>query len=61
MKKLVTISNSLLLGINILAWAGLLWFGTHSTPSVYARAARVSHQPNELDCLSAEVAAERQK
>jgi hypothetical protein len=56
-KKVLMISNSVLLGVNLLLLCALLWFGNH-TPTAYARAVHVSHQQNELDLLGAEVAAE---
>jgi hypothetical protein len=59
-KKVLVVSNSVLLVVNILVLGGLLWFGSH-TPIAYARVAHVSHQQNELDSLSAELAAQKQK
>jgi hypothetical protein len=60
-KKLLLITNSVLLAVNVLVLGGLLWLGSHSTPITYAQMTHVTHQQNELDSLSAELAAQKQK
>jgi hypothetical protein len=60
-KKLLWITNFVLFGANILVLSGLLWFGSRSTPVAYAHMGRIAHQQNELDSLSAELAAAHQK